>query len=144
MGKINWSRVFLGGVVAGIVFIVLGFLAYTLYLGKLYDSAMQALGRAMPAATTGFYILMIVFSLVSGILAVWLYAAIRPRFGAGARTAVIAGLFFWIVGSLLPAISLGFMGLFSGNLLTVDSITSLVISVVAVLLGAWVYREQAQ
>lgn len=144
MGKINGSRVFLGGIVAGIVFVVLGFLAYTVYLGKLYDSAMQALGRAMPALTAGGYVFMIILSLVSGIVAVWLYAAIRPRFGAGPKTAVIAGLFYWIVGSLFPSISLSFMDLFPGNALTVDTITSLVISVIAVLLGAWVYKEQAQ
>ena len=35
------------------------------------------------------------FAFLLGIVTVWLYAAIRPRFGAGAKTAVIAGLFVW-------------------------------------------------
>ena len=33
--------------------------------------------------------------LVEGISILWLYAAIRPRFGAGARTALIAAFGWW-------------------------------------------------
>jgi hypothetical protein len=36
------------------------------------------------------------------------------------------------------------MGLFSANLLVIDSLTSLVGSVVGTLVGAWVYKEQSQ
>ncbi|HSE60477.1 MAG TPA: hypothetical protein VLA99_17380 [Nitrospiraceae bacterium] len=31
--------------------------------------------------------------------ALWLYAAIRPRFGAGPKTALYAGLGVWVLGS---------------------------------------------
>ena len=142
MGKINWSRVFLGGLLAGIVIIVLGFVTFLWYLKGLYDPALQALGHPV-SASAGLYILAIVSSLISGILAVWLYSAIRPRYGAGAKTAVCAGLFFWVLGSLGPAVSLGIMGLFPANVLAIDSLTGLVICVVATLLGAWVYKEQS-
>jgi len=36
------------------------------------------------------------------------------------------------------------MGLFSANLLVIDSLTSLAASVVGTFLGAWVYNEQSQ
>jgi hypothetical protein len=143
MGKTNWMRVFLGGLLAGVVFIILGIAAWVMYLGKLYVPAMEALGHPI-SMSAGGYVFAIVSALVAGILAVWLYSAIRPRYGAGAKTAVCAGLFFWALGSLFPSISLGSMGLFSGSLLVTDSLTSLVASVVGTLLGAWYYKEQSQ
>ena len=44
MGKTNWNRVFLGGLLAGVVMIVLGFATYAIYLDKLWTPAMEALG----------------------------------------------------------------------------------------------------
>ena len=141
MGKTNWSRVFLGGLLAGVVLIVLGLATFAWYLKKLYAPALEALGHPMRAMTGVDYIVAIVFSFIVGILAVWLYAAIRPRYGAGAKTAVCSGLTFWALISLFPSLSLGSMGLFPGNVLLADSLTSLVVYVVATLIGAWVYKE---
>ena len=143
MSKMNWKRVFLGGLLAGIVINVLGFAAYYIYLGNLWKPAMEAIGYPMEE-TVGMYIGSIIGSFVVGILAVWLYAAIRPRFGAGAKTAVTAGFFFWILSGLLPDLSLGSMGMFPANALIIDCITTVVIIVVATLLGAWIYKEPSQ
>jgi len=141
MGKINCARVFLGGLLAGVVLIVLGFVAYAIYLEELYATVMEALWLAIQS-TVGLYILAVVLSLISGIMAVWLYSAIRPRYGAGPKTAVIAGIAFYVLSGLLPAISLSSMGLFPNNVLVIDGLTRLVICVVATLAGAWVYKEQ--
>ena len=48
MGKINGTRVFLGGLVAGVVLIILGFASFALYLEKVWDPAMKALGHEVP------------------------------------------------------------------------------------------------
>jgi hypothetical protein len=141
MGKTNWTRVFLGGLLAGVVFIVLGFAAYAIYMEKLYTPAIEALGLSTQI-TAWLYILAVVMALISGILAVWLYSAIRPRYGAGPKTAVIAGIAFYVLSGLLPAISISSMGMFPTNVLVIDGITALVMSVVATLIGAWVYKEQ--
>lgn len=142
MGKINWTRVFLGGLLAGVVLNVLGYAAWAIYLRKGWSPELEALGHPV-RDSAGFMIFSIVFYLVVGILAIWLYAAIRPRCGAGPKTAVLAGFAFWVLGGLLPAIALGPTGLFSVSLLVVDSLTYLVIVVVGTLLGAWVYKEEA-
>jgi hypothetical protein len=142
MGKTNWSRVFLGGLLAGVVFFILGWAAYAVYLARLWGSALEALGRPPSAMTFGAYVSTIVSALVLGILAVWLYSAIRPRYGAGARTAACAGLAFWALLSLFPSLSLASMGLFSANLLVIDCLSSLVIYIVGTLAGAWIYREE--
>ena len=61
MGKTNWKRVFLGGLLAGVVFIVLGFAAYAIYLRELYSPAMEALGHPIQESA-GIYVLSIVMS----------------------------------------------------------------------------------
>jgi hypothetical protein len=143
MGKINWTRVFLGGLLAGIVLNILGFATMAMYLRGIWKPEVEALNPDFQE-TIGFWIFWIVFYFVLGILAVWLYSAIRPRYGAGAKTGVIAGLAVWILGGLsFAAISASF-GLFPVSLLVIDGLTFLVMLVVATLFGAWVYREQSQ
>ena len=141
MGKTNWKRVFLGGLLAGAVIIVLGFATYAIYLEKLWTPAMEALGLSTQMSV-GLYILAVVMSLIVGILAIWLYSAIRPRYGAGVKTALIAGIAFWVLSGLLTYISYGAMGMFPTNVLVIDGLTGLVILVVATLVGAWVYKEK--
>ena len=143
MSKINYKRVFLGGLVAGIVFIVLGFASYFIYLGNEWKSVMETLGYPI-SETVGMYIISIIGCFVVGFIAVWLYAAIRPRFGAGAKTAIIAGFVFWILNGLLVYLSLSSLGMFPTNLLVIDCVIYLVTVVVATILGAWVYQEQSQ
>ena len=135
MGKTNWKRVFLGGVLAGVVIFVLGNAAWIIYLGRPWGSATEALGHSYPSRA-------IVFQLVVGILAVWLYSAIRPRYGAGPKTAVIAGVAFWAMSALFANISLGYGKLLPVSLLVIESLTSLFLYVAATLAGAWIYKEQ--
>ncbi len=79
-----------------------------------------------------------------GILVVWLYAAIRPRLGAGAKTAVYAGLAAWAMGILLPNIAfMGVAGLFPPGLTTMTTALAIVEWVLAALAGASLYKESA-
>ncbi len=141
MGKINWGRVFLGGLVAGVVANVLGFGSWFLFLGKAWTAAMKAAG--MPIQEAGsFYVLWIIWYFVMGITAVWLYAAVRPRFSPGPKTAVSAGFAYWVVGGLLPTIAWGSLTKLPTGLLAKDSVTYLAVLVVATLAGAWAYKEE--
>jgi hypothetical protein len=143
MGKTNWMRVLLGGLMAGVILNILGFATIAMYLREIWKPALEALNPAFNE-TTGFWIFWVVDYFVLGILAVWLYSAIRPRYGAGAKTAVIAGLAVWVLCGLSYAATSASFGLFPASLLVIDSITLLVMLVVATLLGAWVYKEQSQ
>ena len=143
MGKINWMRVFLGGLLAGVVLTILGYIALALYLRNILDPAYAALGHPVQQ-TLGFQTFGIVFNLVTGILAVWLYAAIRARYGAGAKTAVCAGLAVWALERLSYDAVMAAFGLFQSKAVVADCITALVLTVVSTLLGAWVYKEQSQ
>ena len=141
MKPINMGRVLLGGLLAGVLINISEFLLHTVVLKKDFEEAMRMLNR--PNAMTGGQTLVwIIFGFVIGIGSVWLYAAIRPRYGPGAATAARAGVAVWFFGSLLAAIADANLGLFPGNVLVVSAIWELVQSVVATILGAWTYREE--
>jgi hypothetical protein len=79
---------------------------------------------------------------VMGILIVFLYAGLRPRFGAGAKTAVIAGVAVWLVAMMAATADL-IIGIMPANLFVLAVAWSLVETVVAAVVGAWLYRESA-
>jgi hypothetical protein len=116
MGKTNWMRVFLGGLLAGVVLNVLGFATWAIYLGKAWDHALEASNPTF-GESIGFLIFWIVCYFVVGILAVWLYSAIRPRYGAGPKTALLAGFIFWVLSGLCFAVVSGSFGLLQTSLL---------------------------
>ena len=67
MGKTNWVRVFLGGVVAGIVIIVLEMIAGRIYLGKIWAPVLENLNLQ---GSIGLLIVGLIMWIVLGILSV--------------------------------------------------------------------------
>ena len=87
MGRINIGRVILGGIVAGIVGDILGYLVDGVMLSPQWAAGMRALSRAEFSLSQN--VAFNIIGLVYGILIVWLYAELRPRYGAGPKTAVV-------------------------------------------------------
>jgi hypothetical protein len=81
------------------------------------------------------------FDLVYGLLVVFTYAAIRPRFGAGAKTALIAGMCYWVAFTAMAA---GFtaMGIFTHPAFVRSAAFSLASTLVPALIGAAIYKEE--
>ena len=80
------------------------------------------------------------FNLAGGIWAMWLYAAIRPRYGAGAKTAAVAGFAWWVASTLADA-TWGSFGLVPVKALLPLAAVSLPEMIVATLVGGWLYKE---
>lgn len=139
MKPVNWGRVVLGGIAAGIVVNVSEFLLNEVLLKKTNEDAMKALGKSMPESG-GTIAVWILWGFLFGIVAVWLYAAIRPRYGAGPATAGKAGVAVWILASLYSSVFLWNLGLFPLNGIVL--VWTLVETVVATVVGAWLYREE--
>jgi len=139
MKSINWGRVILGGIAAGIVVNVSEFLLNEVVLKKANEDAMKALGRTMPESG-GTVLIWILWGFLLGIVAVWLYAAVRPRYGAGAATAVKTGVAVWILSPLFSSIVFWNLGLFPFNPMIL--VWTLVETVLATVVGAWLYREE--
>ncbi len=143
MQKINGLRVIAGGLVAGLVINVCEFLVNGLLLKDRWAAALKALGRPAGYGASEMAAFLISGFLV-GIFAVWLYAAIRPRYGAGPKTAITAGLAVWVLGYLLAIIPPATLHLFPRRLLLYGVAVGLVEAVAGTVLGAWLYREAGE
>src|SRR5437764_13776061 len=140
MGKINWGRVVVGGLLAGAVLNIVDFVFFGVMMKQDIAAAMQALGR-QPGAMDSLVPLFVVLDFVTGIGLLWVYAAIRPRFGAGAKTAVVAGVAVWFFVGLLHALGEAPMGFMPQRLMTIGTCVALISIPLATVVGAYVYKE---
>ncbi|HTO75602.1 MAG TPA: hypothetical protein VMQ61_05950 [Thermoanaerobaculia bacterium] len=139
MKSVNWGRVILGGILAGVVINVSEFVLNEVALKKANEDAMKALGKSMPESG-GTILIWMILGFVIGIAAVWLYAAIRPRYGGGPGTAVKAGIAVWVLGSLYMTVVFWNLGLYPINVLLL--LWTLVEAIVSTVAGAWLYKEE--
>jgi hypothetical protein len=139
MGRINMARVVLGGLLAGLIINA----GEALFNGVLIKDQVDALLQRMnlPAFGGSTIAVFVVSSFLLGIAAVWLYAAIRPRFGAGLKTALCAGAAVWFFAYLYPGIGMTAMGMIPTNLMALGTLWGLVELLVATAAGAWLYQE---
>lgn len=141
MGGINVGRWLAGGVVAGVIMWVVEGAASILYMGDM-EAALEAHGLAMEI-TAGMMAMTVVVSLLAGLVLVFLYAAARPRFGPGPKTAVIVAIAMWIGGYLLSLLGYQMIGLYPSSMLVMWGSIGLIEMIVATLVGGWIYREAA-
>jgi hypothetical protein len=139
MGTINWTRVILGGLVAGVVINVFESVLNGVVLAKDWEAAMAAIGK--PPIAGNQIAVFVLWGFVVGIFAVWFYAAIRPRYGAGPKTALCAGLAVWFLGYLLASVAPLVLELFPARVMIVGLVVGLVEVLAATLLGARLYQE---
>ena len=136
MSKVNWSRVFACGLLAGIIWVILG-AGVTALLGREFAALPNNnLGKPTP----GFLVFNVVLDLLEGISILWLYAAIRPCYAPGAKTAVIAACAWWFIVSLGDATWCSF-GFFPAKTVIPLMIGTLPALILATLVGAKCYKE---
>jgi hypothetical protein len=136
MSKINWSRVLGCGLLAGIVWIILGSLVTSL-LGRDFAALPN---NHLGAPTPSFLVVNVVLDLLEGISILWLFAAIRPLYGPGAKTAGIAALAWWFIVSLGDATWCSF-GFFPPHTVVPLMIGTLPAILLATLAGARFYKD---
>jgi hypothetical protein len=140
MGKINVGRLILGGIVAGIVGDILDYPVDGMWLSKMWADQMSSLGR--PEFSNNQILLFMLTGIFVGIVSIWVYAAIRPRFGAGVKTAIYAGIAVWIASTLLPNFALMWVTrFFNGHLTGYTTLGALFEIVIGTIVGAALYKE---
>jgi predicted permease len=143
MGKVNWQRVILGGLLAGVIIDASEWVTNGVVFASDWANVMKNLNSSSNFSVQQIAALN-VWGFLTGIAMIWLYAAIRPRFGEGPKTAVLAGAAMWFMnyglGGSFPVVT----HLFPLGLAAVTTLMGLVEVVVAGLAGAWVYREASQ
>jgi len=141
MGGINVNRWLAGGVVAAIVIWLLEGAGSVFYMDDM-QAALQALGLSFEMSARMWAISVLV-SLISGLVLIFFYAAARPRFGPGPKTAMIVACAFWCGGYLVSLIGFYMIGMYQVGLLATWAVIGLIEMNVAAIAGAWVYREPA-
>ncbi len=139
MGKINYGRVVIGGLVAGVVINISEFILNEQILKTDWETAMKALNR--PVMSGSAIPIMVVLCMLLGISVTWVYAAIRPRFSAGPKTAICAGLMVWTLAYAFPSLSGMVMDMFPARLFVISMVWGLFEAPIAALAGALLYKE---
>jgi hypothetical protein len=141
MNAINWRRVAIGAAAAGVLMNVMDAVTNGLLMFNDFQANSRRLGLDPAAAIAPAAVFTwIALDFVFGWILVWMYAAMRPRYGPGVATAlrsatamyvpttsIIAG--FAIQGFLTPRL---FAGMALAGALTLAA---------GALIGGWLYRE---
>ena len=139
MNKINAGRVLLGGLVAGLVISIGNFLINRVLLRDAVNAELARLH--VPEPGNDFIVKAVVLTFILGIAIVYLYAAIRPRFGAGPKTAICAGLMAWFFVFLYTSVLLGMLLRMPLDLSVKRVALGLIVYVIGAIVGAWLYKE---
>ena len=139
---INTSKVMVGGAAAAVVNLALGFVVFGLWLGPKMNAEMDAVipGASAKMMAGSNMVWGLVGQAAIAFLLVWTYAAMRPRFGPGPKTAALAVVPVWISGAVFYLVPMQ-MGTMSSGSYWMGMAASLVTTVAASIVGAMLYKE---
>ena len=141
MNRIKVNRLLLAGVVTLLSFIAVEFVVESLICGQLFGRAMQEWHQTLNLSAWGIEnrLLNLTIALVNCTLLTWLYAALRPMFGVGSRTALAASGFalFFVAAFAINSVNLGIYPL---RIALIELGYQLVELPIAMLAGARVYE----
>ena len=144
MAQINWGRLFLGSLIAAIImFITDGFIHETITRAD-WTAVYDGLGARTPEAHGTSMIYFAIFELGRGFTAMLFYVLMRAFFGAGPKTAVLAGIVGWIAFSLTAPAQFIPLGFFSHALWLKVGAIHLITSIIATIAGAALYKDAAR
>ena len=141
MGQINMGRLAIGGIVAAVILFVISFIVHGAILGGDWMAWQQAGHMPLALSHGEAAVVWIIVSLVNGFTGLWIYAGIRPRYGAGPKTALLAGFMLWLVGGLVAALAQYALGNVPHRIVIVGCIGALIADLIAIVAGAYFYKE---
>ena len=139
MGRINYTGVVKGGLLAGVIVNVGEGLLNGVILAAANAAVAERLGAPQTTAVLAMYLLM---GMVMGVTLVWIYAAIRPRFGPGKQAAIIAGLLVWFLVYGTYMTMNGALHIYPNDAMALSIVWGMVEMPLAALAGAWLYTEE--
>lgn len=138
MARIDVGRVLMGGLVTGLIInvgetVLNGFLIMSHYADRMMAYGVPESPYSVPIFT--------VYGFMLGIGAIWVYAAVRPRYGPGPMTALRVGMLIWVLYAGSFASFQLAIPLFPTAVPLANAAWGAVELPLAVLAGAAVYRE---
>lgn len=142
MSKINVGRVVIGGLVAGVVLNIGEALLNGVILADAMKQDFDRLRLPDPTDSSTFLIRVVGITFFLGIAIVYLYAAIRPRFGAGWKTAACAGVLAWFFVYLYCGYVYVALGIVSMKPYLIGLVWGIAEFALAAIAGAFFYKEE--
>jgi hypothetical protein len=139
VATMNARGLIVGGLVAGLIINISEYVLNEPVLGADMMAAMTA--HNLPPIGGSAIAVFVTLGFALGLLLVWLYAAIRPRFGPGPKTAAIAGVVVWFLAYFWSTAGLCVMGVFPARLLLIGLAWGFVELIVAAIVGGRLYSE---
>ncbi len=141
MQKINWGRLILSSLVAAIIMFVTDGFMHEALLKSDWTAVYEGLRAVEPQPHGTSMVYFAVFELGRGFIAMMFYVTMRTLFGAGPKTAVLAGIVAWIAFSLTGPAQFIPLGFFSNALWLKVGAIHLITTIVATIAGAALYKD---
>ena len=141
MEKINWGRLILGSLVAAIIMFVTDGFMHEAILKADWTAVYEGLRAVQPQPHSTSMAYFAVFEFGRGFIAMMFYVTMRTLFGAGPKTAVLAGVVAWIAFSLAGPAQFIPLGFFSNALWLKVGAIHLITTIVATIAGAALYKD---
>jgi hypothetical protein len=139
MSRINFGRVAIGGLLAGLIIVFGEFILNGVLLAEQMTAAMAAINK--PPVDNSMIVWFVLFGFGLGFMLVWTYAAMRPRFGAGVKTAICSSMAVWGLAYLYPNLFMIITNIFPRDMMVMVTVWGLIELIVAGIAGAAVYQE---
>ena len=144
MTKINWGRLIIGTLIAAIIMFAVTVL-FTKQLPRLIGGPFTPGFRAAePEAHGTSMVYFAIFEIGRAFTAMMFYVMMRSFFGAGPKTAALAGVIGWVAFSLTGPVQFIPLGFFSNVLWLKVGAVQLVASIIATVAGAALYKDSAR
>ena len=143
MSKINTQRVLLGGLVAGLVMNIGEAGLHAGVLGTDTETFYKTLNAPLPNPAQTIPLL-VGMTFVVGLVAMWLYAALYPRFGNRAGSALTVGVIVGLLAHTWSGVYLGagYSGIFTARLAWIPVAWGFFEATLAVFVGSLLYKER--
>ena len=141
MTRINWARLIVGTLIAAIIMFLTDGFIHEAILKTDWQAVYAGLRTAEPAEHGASMAYFAVFEVGRAFTAMLFYVTMRALFGAGPKTAVLAGIAGWIAFSLTGPAQFIPLGFFSNVLWLKVGAIQLVTSIVATIAGAALYKD---
>lgn len=139
MGTIKIAGVVIGGLLAGAVWQIVSFAWVTFVLAEELEAILRRFNAsALPPQS---FLVHLTTALAGGVLLVWLYAAMRSRFGWGLRSALIAGFVVWLFSFMTFMATAVEMNMFSRRLAFLTGLGGMIATSLAAFVGTSAYKD---
>ena len=141
MAQINMGRVIAGGLAGALVLNVVDFCVNGVFLADKWRAQTMKLNPNLDMMSSTAIAGYVTVDVALALVIVWLYAAIRPRFGPGPATATKAAVVVWFIAALFNSMFV-INELYGPKIIAVSLAGTLVGMLAAGNLGAMIYKEE--